>query len=381
MQRSKKIIYFINDLSFFCSHRLPIAIAALNKGLKVTICYGEEGKNFTRPKELKKFNLKLIPMVRGNLNIIHELKLIYNIWTFFDSEKPDIIHLITIKPYLYGGIVARYIGIPCVVSAVSGMGSLFINNNLKSKFIRIILYPIYRLAFNHSNQIVITQNKDDAKLLSTWVSVEKKKIKLIKGSGVHINNYLNIDENLKIPVVCFASRLLIDKGVTEFISAAKLLINKGIKCKFYLAGDIDIQNPSSLDNSDLINLKKEGFVKVLGYKKNIPKLFSRSSIICLPSYREGFPKTLMEAAAAKRAVITTDVPGCKDAVINNKTGLIVPVKDSNSLAEAIQVLILNPSKRKKMGREGRKLAEKEFNIKNIVLENINIYDKLIRRLK
>ena len=237
------------------------------------------------------------------------------------------------------------------------------------------------MAFNHSNQIVITQNKDDAKLLSTWVSVEKKKIKLIKGSGVHINNYLNIDENLKIPVVCFASRLLIDKGVTEFISAAKLLINKGIKCKFYLAGDIDIQNPSSLDNSDLINLKKEGFVKVLGYKKNIPKLFSRSSIICLPSYREGFPKTLMEAAAAKRAVITTDVPGCKDAVIVNKTGLIVPVKDSNSLAEAIQVLILNPSKRKKMGREGRKLAEKEFDIKNIVLENINIYDKLIRRLK
>ena len=358
MKRSKKIIYFINDLSFFCSHRLPIAIAALNKGLKVTICYGEEGKNFTRPKELKKFNLKLVPMVRGNLNIIHELKLIYNIWKFLDSEKPDIIHLITIKPYLYGGIIARYIGIPCVVSAVSGMGSLFIHNNLKSKFIRIILYPIYRLAFNHSNQIVITQNKDDAKLLSTWVSVEKKKIKLIKGSGVHINNYLNIDENLKIPVVCFASRLLIDKGVTEFISAAKLLINKGIKCKFYLAGDIDIQNPSSLDNSDLINLKKEGFVKVLGYKKNIPKLFSRSSIICLPSYREGFPKTLMEAAAAKRAVITTDVPGCKDAVIVNKTGLIVPVKDSNSLAEAIQVLILNPSKRKKMGREGRKLAEK-----------------------
>ena len=381
MKRSKKIIYFINDLSFFCSHRLPIAIAALNKGLKVTICYGEEGKNFTRPKELKKFNLKLVPMVRGNLNIIHELKLIYNIWKFLDSEKPDIIHLITIKPYLYGGIIARYIGIPCVVSAVSGMGSLFIHNNLKSKFIRIILYPIYRLAFNHSNQIVITQNKDDAKLLSTWVSVEKKKIKLIKGSGVHINNYLNIDENLKIPVVCFASRLLIDKGVTEFISAAKLLINKGIKCKFYLAGDIDIQNPSSLDNSDLINLKKEGFVKVLGYKKNIPKLFSRSSIICLPSYREGFPKTLMEAAAAKRAVITTDVPGCKDAVIVNKTGLIVPVKDSNSLAEAIQVLILNPSKRKKMGREGRKLAEKEFDIKNIVLENINIYDKLIRRLK
>lgn len=314
MQRSKKILYFINELSFFCSHRLPIAIAALQKGYKVTICYGEEGRNFIRPKELKKFNLKLVPMAKGNLNIILELKMINNLRKFLDIEKPDIVHLITIKPYLYGGIIARYLGIPCVVSSVSGMGSLFIHNNLKSKFIRIILYPFYRFAFNHSNQIVITQNKYDAKFLSIWAGVEKKKIKLIKGSGVHINNYSNIDDNLKIPVVCFASRLLIDKGVNEFISAAKLIINRGVECKFYLVGDIDIQNPSSLKNDDLMKIKKDGFVKVLGYKKNIPKLFSRSSIICLPSYREGFPKTLMEAAAAKRAVITTDVPGCKDAV-------------------------------------------------------------------
>lgn len=152
-----------------------------------------------------------------------------------------------------------------------------------------------------------------------------------------------------------------------------MLKNKGVNAKFLLAGDIDKQNPSGLNLADLKKIEKEGFVQIIGYQKDIPSLFARCHIICLPSYREGLPKILIEAAAARRAVITTNVPGCKDAIISNKTGLLVPVKNIEALAEAIQDLIENSKKRRIMGAEGRKLAEQEFNIDNVVKSHMKIY--------
>ena len=146
------------------------------------------------------------------------------------------------------------------------------------------------------------------------------------------------------PIVCFASRLLIDKGVNEFVAAAKILKERKIEARFFLAGDLDTQNPSGLNTNDIKKIREEGSVEILGFQKDISSLYSKSHIICLPSYREGFPKALMEAAGASRAVVTTDVPGCRDVIIPNKTGLIVPVKDSEALANAIQDLINNPKK-------------------------------------
>jgi glycosyltransferase involved in cell wall biosynthesis len=317
-------------------------------------------------------------MQRGNINLFNDAITLFNIWNFFRKEKPDIAHLVTIKPYLYGGIISRFISVPCLVSAVSGLGTLFISNDLKSKFLRFLLYPIYKFAFNHFNQKIIVQNKDDLRLLVEWGVLNSHKVKLLKGSGVKLENFINLNETDGIPTICYAARLLRDKGVYEFVNAAKLLKERGIQARFLLAGDLDIGNPTGLNLEDLNIIKKEGHVEILGHYKDIPKLYNQSHIVCLPSYREGLPKGLIEAAAASRAVVTTDVPGCRDAIIPNKTGLIVPVKNSEKLADALLWLIEHHEERVAMGKAGRKFAEKEFSIENIVHHHLDIYSDLIK---
>ena len=377
MKKDKKIIILVNYLSFFFSHRLPIGEALLAKGFEVFIGYGELRGADPKILEQKGFKVNFIPMQPAGFNLFKELKTLYYIWVFFKKVKPDIVHLITIKPYLYGGIISRLIGIQCLVSAVSGLGTLFIKKDFKSKFLRFITYPLYKIAFNHSNQKIILQNKDDLNLLNNWGVINLSKIKLLNGSGVKLENFKNFDEPNGEITICFAARLLRDKGVYEYISAAQLLKKRGIKARFLLAGDLDANNPSGLSLTDLDKLRNDNYVKFIGHHQDIPSLYEKSHIICLPSYREGFPKSLIEAAAANRAVVTTDVPGCRDAIIPNKTGLLVPVRDFKKLADALQCLIENPEKRIAMGVAGRKLAEKEYPIEKIVTDHLNIYQELL----
>ena len=377
MKKDKKILILVNYLSFFLSHRLPIAEALLAKGFEVFIGYGELRGADPKLLEQRGFKVDFIPMQLGGFNLLRDLKTLYYIWGFFKRVKPDIVHLVTIKPYLYGGIISRLCGVRGLITAVSGLGTLFINKDLKSKLIRLLLYPIYKLAFNHLNQKVIVQNKDDLKTLVNWGVLNPSKVKLLKGSGVKLENFINLNEPGGTPTVCFAARLLRDKGVYEYVSAVKLLKERGIEAQFLLAGDLDINNPTGLKLDDLNKLKDEGYVKIIGFQKDIATLYAKSHIICLPSYREGFPKSLIEAAAAGRAVVTTDVPGCRDAIIPNKTGLLVPIKDSKKLADALQWLIENPKERIAMGKAGRKFAEKEFPIEKIILNHLDIYQDLL----
>lgn len=373
----KKLLFLINDLSFFISHRLPIAEEALKIGIKVVICYGELGNAKPNFLEKKGFQLISIYMDRGGINFFKDIKTITDIWKIIKTESPDIIHLITIKPYLYGGIISRLVGIKCVVSSVSGLGTLFIKKNFRNIFLKKLLFPVFIFAFNHFNQKIIIQNKDDLDLLVNWGVLKSSKAILIKGSGVDLNNFTNLDEQIGLPVVTFAGRLLKDKGVNEFIDASYTLRKRGIKARFILAGEIDTKNASSISIDDLQKIKDDNYIKILGFVKNIPDLYSKSHIICLPSYREGLPKSLIEAAAASRAIVTTNVPGCRDAIIPNQTGLLVPIKNSKKLADAIQYLIDNPKKRIEMGKYGRKLAEKEFLIKKIVQIHLRVYKDLL----
>ncbi len=379
MKKNKKLLILVNNLNFFISHRLMIAKASVSKGFDVVIGYGELGG--IDPGIIKQNGFKLIniPIYRGSINIFKEFKTLIYIWKFFKKEKPDIVHLVTIKPYLYGGIISRLVGVPAVVSAVSGLGTIFISKKLKFKLLRFFLYPLYRSAFNHLNQKIIVQNNDDLKMLVGWGVLDILKSKLFKGSGVMITNFINLKETEGIPTVCFASRFLRDKGIYEFVSAARLIKKRGIKARFCLAGDIDINNPTSLNIEELNNLKKDKDIEILGYQKDIAYLYSQSHIICLPSYREGLPKSLIEAAAASRAVVTTDVPGCREVIIPNKTGLLVPVKDPEKLADALQWLIEHPQERIAMGKAGRKFAENEFLIEKIVQNHLDIYDELLNQ--
>lgn len=358
---------------------MSIAEASLANGFDVIIGYGELGDVNPNYLEKKGFKTFFVPMHRGGTNLFEELKTIYFLGALIKKVRPDILHLVTIKPYLYGGILARLMHVPCVVSAVAGLGSLFIQEKFWAKFLQFILFPFYKFSFGHPNQRVIVQNQEDAKSLINWGVLNLKKVCLIKGSGVNLKHFTKLDEPKSMPTVCFASRLLRDKGVYELVSAARLIKNKGFEVRFLLAGEVDLKNPSGLNFEELKNLREEGVVEVLDYQKDIPSLYAKSHIVCLPSYREGLPKSLAEAAAASRAIVTTDVPGCRDTIIPNKSGLLVPVKNSKKLADALQWLIENQEERINMGKIGRNLAEREFNIEKIVLEHLNIYQLLLKK--
>lgn len=378
----KKILFLVNDLSFFISHRLNIALSAKADGYKVKIIYGEVAKKKEKILIQKKdIEFLEIPLLRSSLNPFKELRVFFIILYNFYLFKPDIVHLITIKAYLYGGIAARLARVPCVVSSIAGLGSFFHRKNLKNLIFKFLVYPIFYLAFRHSNQYIIVQNLEDKKILGNWGVLNLKKVYLIKGSGVQLKKFVHLNEKKTIVKICFASRLLKDKGVYDFVNAANLIKKRGFNARFLLAGSIDLDNPTSLTQKELNNIRDQGVVEVLGFKKNIARLYSESHIICLPSFfGEGIPKALIEAGAASRAIITTNHPGCRDAIIPNKTGILVPIKNPKKLADAIQWLIENPKKRKKMGKEGRKLAEKKFPIEKVSQQHLKIYQTLIRNL-
>jgi glycosyltransferase involved in cell wall biosynthesis len=374
----KTIFFLVNNLSFLKSHRIDVVLEAKKKDFKVIVGYGELGGasiSFFLKRGVDCFPISL---QRNSKNPFKELWSIFTIWQTFYKLNPDIVHLITIKPYLYGGIAARLAKIPCVVSSIAGLGILFNQNKLWNLCFQIILYPLFKFAFNHPNQKVIVQNQNDRKILMNWVNLDKKKILLLPGSGVDLSKYTKLKELNKIVTVCFASRLLRDKGVFDFACAAKLIQKRKIKAKFLLAGNLDPGNPTSLSFKDLNQIKNEKAVEVIGFQKDIPSLYAKSHIICLPSfYGEGLPKALIEAAAAGRAVVTTDTPGCRDAIIPNKTGLLVPAKDPQKLAKALISLITNHKERIIMGKAGRKLAEKKFSIHKIIKSHLKLYKELI----
>ena len=376
--KKKIILILVGDLGSFEINRLKIALAAKKKGYRVHIFYGDKGKANISSLRKHKLNFRKVKMRRGFSNPLDEIITLLNLFKIFKKLRPDIVHLVAIKPYLYGGIIARIVGIRAVVSAVAGLGSIFIRQDFKGKFLQSLLYPLFKIAFNHSNQRIIVQNDEDKKWLIKWGVLKSSKAYLIRGSGVDLKKFRYTKENIdQQPIVTFPARLITHKGIIEFISATRILNEKKVKAHFWIVGDIDIENPSSLIKKDVESFQRYRNVNFKGYQRNIQTIFTKSNIICLPSYREGMPLSLLEAAATGRAIVTTNVPGCRDAIIQDKTGLTVPVKSIKQLARAINFLINNPNIRLQMGKDGRKLAEKQFDAEIIIKEHLKIYKQLL----
>ena len=361
----------VNDPVFFISHRLALACAAKEEGYNVHVAT-MPGKDIQQIKSAGMI-CHVLPLTRSGQNIFKELILFLSICKLLYKIRPQILHLVTIKPVIYGGIAARLLGISGVVAAISGLGFVFLAKGFKARLTRKLVKSLYKLALSKKNLRVILQNPDDRDMLLETGVLTADKVVMIPGSGVDLLDFPYTCEPKMTPVVIMAARLLRDKGVKEFISAACLLRDKGVDARFLLVGDRDPGNPATISEEELETWKKGACVEILGYRNDIQELFSNSNIVVLPSYREGLPKVLVEAAASGRATVTTDVPGCRDAIEANKTGLLVPVRDSVSLADAIQHLIDDADLRRNMGRAGRDLAEHDFDIKKIVQAHMDIY--------
>jgi len=372
---NKKLLFVVNVDWFFVSHRLSIAKQAIESGYEVHIATGiTDHYQLLVESGVKVHPLKLH---RSNSGLILLLSELIEIYSVIRTVSPDIVHLVTIKPVLLGGIASRLAKVPAVVFSISGLGHIFLSSGWRATLRMQLVSLLYRLALGNKNRTVIFQNQDDRGKLDGVVKNIAKHSVQIPGSGVDLSLFKYTPMSSDVAVVALPSRLLAEKGVYEFVEAAKI-VNKPKKiARFVLVGDVDQHNPSSVTPAEIRYWKNQGAVEILGWRDDIHSVLSSATIIALPSYREGFPKALIEAAACGRAVVTTDVPGCRDAIEEGLTGILVPVKDANSLAKAIKSLLDDPERCAEMGRAGRKRAEDIFDVNMVVEKHMEIYQELL----
>ena len=376
----KKIAYVINNVGFFVSHRLPLAEEALKRKMQVSLITGLPGSKIIEEKaveSLKKHNIKhyRIPFSSQGVNPLKEAKALFSLIKHLRTIKPNIVHAASPKGLLHASLSSLFIRLDLLVLSVSGMGFLYTSLHEKT-YIRMIKF-IFKLALfivvNIKKTVIIVQNEDDFKLYSRLIFFRKSSLKLIPGSGVDIQQYRNISININSKIVLFPARVLVDKGAREFVEAAKIIRSKGYDWDFVIVGASDYQNPSAIKQDEIDQWIDQGIVQWWGHQDEMLKVYQKSAIVCLPSYREGMPKTLLEAAAIGLPIVTTDVVGCREAIIPNHTGLLVPSHDPVNLAIAIEHLISDPDLRFRMGLEGSKLAKKKFSLDRVKSEIQNIY--------
>lgn len=349
-----KLLFVVADDWYFLSHRLPLALAALREGFEV----GVATRVGTQGQQIINAGLRLIPLEhlkREKRSPINEFRTISELRRIYRREQPDIVHHIALKPVLYGNIAA--LGLPLtIVNAFAGLGYLASSKSPKAMMLRTVIWNTMRFLLNRPKAFTILQNFEDRDFAVNTLGMSEENTEVIMGSGVDLELFTPSPQPSGVPIVMLPSRLLWNKGVAEFVSAADQLTSTGVRARFVLVGDTDEGSPSAIPRSRLAQWHDAGSIEWWGKMSNMQDVLPQASIICLPSYREGIPKVLIEAAACGRPIVTTDVPGCRDVVQHYVNGMLVPAHNSDDLALTIKVLLGNLDLRVRMGNAGRKIA-------------------------
>jgi len=374
----RTVVLFANTDWYLFNFRLSLArrLRELGHRLILVSPTGEYG-----PKLIEMgFDWRPLPMNRRSLNPIAEARLVLHLAALLRREKVDIVHGFTIKPAIYGALSGRLAGVKGRVNAVAGMGYVFISDELKARILRPIVRTLARFAFDGKDARLIVQNPDDHAAFVDTGLVARERVRVIPGSGVDCSRFA-ISTRERAPGaplrVVLAARMLWDKGLAEFIEAARALKAEGRNITFVLAGDPDAGNPASVAVSDLEGWVADGTVEWLGHVSNMPALLADADVVILPSYREGLPKTLIEAAACAIPLITTDVPGCREVVTHEADGLLAPVREWKPLAEAIARMDDDPALRRRLGLAAREKALAQFDETIVIRRTIAVYEELL----
>jgi glycosyltransferase involved in cell wall biosynthesis len=366
-----KILYLLTEDWFFCSHFIERAAAARAAGYDVVVM-----TQLSRHADaIRARGLRVIPLRidRRSANPFRELGVIRQVLRAYRHERPDIVHQVALKPVLYGSIAARLAGIRAVVNAPVGMGYVFISQSLMALVLRPFVASGLRRLLNSRGGKVIFENRDDMDTLIADGYARREDSVLIRGAGIDTDLFRPMPEGQGVPTVVLTARMLWDKGVGEFVDAARSLRAKGVQARFLLVGSPDPLNRAAIPEQTLRDWQAEGVVEWLGFREDIRHLVGESAIVCLPSYREGLPKSLLEALACGKPVVTTDVPGCRECVTDGVNGLLAPVRDAVALAGALEKLLASPALRAEMGRAGRNMAERDFAQSLIVADTLAVY--------
>jgi glycosyltransferase involved in cell wall biosynthesis len=371
-----KILFVVAEDWYFWSHRRPIAAAALQNGYDVYVAtrVGDCGEKIIGA------GFRLIPLRlnRSSYSLFYELRTVRQLRSIYRQVKPDIVHHIALKPILYGSMAALGDRRMQVINAFAGLGYLVSSMSFKARALKQVLWKIFRFLLNRPNSFLLLQNREDRDLLVADVGVLPEKTTIIRGSGVDIHEFQATAELPGVPIVLLSSRMLWIKGISDFVDAAKLLRARGVNARFVLAGDTDLGSPGAIPREKLQEWQNAGSVEWWGHQQSMPQMLQQATLVCLPSHGgEGVPKALIEAAASERAIVATDVPGCRDIVRHGINGLLVATKNPAALADAIATLLNDASLRAEMGRRGRKIAVNEFSEEKVIQQTLALYRKLL----
>jgi glycosyltransferase involved in cell wall biosynthesis len=381
-----RIAFVVNHVAFFVSHRLPLALGARHSGFTVRLLTGQGGSQEMEQVAQGQLEAAGVEHQRAifssaGTNPMIELLGVLQLVYFMLRYKPDVVHCASPKGVLYGAIAARLCRVPSLVLAISGMGYAYTQGAGQGGtrvFVRRVYGALAGFAFNHPNVRVIVQNHDDYHSVVENGLADARRVNLIPGSGVDLSLFEGCSPADKARMVLLPARMLKDKGVEEFVEAARQLKVVAPNWRFVLAGAAGYNNPSAIGLRQLQAWQTEGFIEWLGHVDDMTPLFRRAAIVCLPSYREGMPKALLEAAAAGCAVVTTDVTGCREAVEPGVTGDLVQVRDSVSLAKVLLALIEDEHRRHSYGAKGQERAKEIFSVTSVVSQTLNIYDGIFQ---
>lgn len=370
-----KILFVVNEARFLLSHRMHLVEEASRRGSEVLIVCGmNTGEDLLEQRGMQVRTLRL---TRSGMNPFVEARSLLELLKIFRCVRPDLVHNVTIKPVLYGTAAAKWCGVRAVVNAVPGLGFVFTGEGIWPFLRSRIALLMYRLAMRHPNMAVIFQNDDDRAVFLAHGLVGEDQAKLIPGSGVDLEQFCYRPQPEGSVMFLLVGRMLRDKGVMEFVRAAQDLKRVRPDWRFRLVGDVDPGNPASLSGEEIRSWVHSKFVEWLGRRDDVPKLMAESSVVVLPSYREGMPKVLLEAAAVGRPMIASDIAGCRQIVRPGETGLLVRARSWKPLAEAMLSLGDDPNCRVRMGINARALAEKSFSVHHVVAETLMVYDRLL----
>ena len=368
----RRLLFVVNDTAIFASHRLPVAVAASRAGYEVHLAALDSGAL----EVLRDHDIRFHPLHvdRTGLNPLNDLRMALELAGAVRKVRPTLMHTVTIKPVLYGGIVARLLGVPSLVSAVTGLGQVFTDQKSMPRPVRALAQALYRLALGHKNSCTIFQNPDDRAFMVGAKLVSIDRTALIRGSGVDMTCFAPRPEPPRPAVVILPARLLWDKGIGEFVEAARILRKAALDARLALVGEPPPHNRDSVPRETIEGWVREGLVEWWGHQSDMPAVYARCHVVCLPSYYgEGVPRALIEAAACGRPIVTADTPGCREVVRDGVNGFLVPPRAARPLADALGELLLDASRCEAMGRRGRDLAVAEFSVEHVVEATLRVY--------
>jgi glycosyltransferase involved in cell wall biosynthesis len=388
--RSVKILFFANTDWYLYNFRLALARHLRDRGHDV-VMLSPPGP-YVAKLQAAGFRALTVPLRRRSLNPLRELALFHHIRQLYARERPDLAHHFTLKCVVYGALAARLSGVSARVNAVTGLGHVFTSDHLKARLLRPPVRALLGLALGGASSRLIVQNPDDHAAIHRAGLIDPAHIRLIRGSGVDTERFRPGERDPLLPnppppggrelqsvTLLLASRLLWEKGIGEYVAAARQLRREGIAAEFLLAGEPDPGNPASIPPEQLDRWRREGDVTLLGHVDDMPALLAQTDIAVLPSYREGTPRSLLEAAACGLPLVATDAPGCREIVHHKINGLLVPIKDATALAAALRRLCREPETRQRLGQASRAKALAAFDERIVFEQTLAVYRELIER--